>query len=197
MNVASITNTNKNKSKTSCGLKEETNMSDEEQILPMRTKGTVVPRPKVNVSGAEPGQQQNQSQNQRPKGVITKGTVPLPPNRICYPDLYADWKKRVDAGGSRKLHHCKRCDGILHWEENHVCPGFIPKYPVLPSTEEAMEEHKAIREYIRETEGDWDDDQYDPTTPGDVPKNPDEEDSGIVLNMSEDEWFRRKFGFIP
>jgi len=59
------------------------------------------------------------------KPAVVKGTVKPLPNRLCYPDLYAEWKARVDAGGSRGLPRCKRCDGILHWEENHDCPGYM------------------------------------------------------------------------
>jgi len=46
-----------------------------------------------------------------------------------------------------------------------------------------------------EQAGDWDDDQYDPTTEGEILMNPDEEHSGTLeytLYMDEDEWIAQK-----
>ena len=111
------------------------------------------------------------------------------PKRICYADLYEQWK----ANGGGKLPKCKRCRGTIRWEENHQCPGFIPRYWELdPETRRAMREAKM------ENEGDWDDDQYDPTTPGEVIRDPDEEDSGVVIEgMTEEEDLMRRFGYLP
>jgi hypothetical protein len=176
-----------------------------EQVYPMRPKGKVVQREKPVASGSLPNQEQPQPQKQnepRPRGVITKGEKPLPPNWICYPDAF---KGLVDEHGNwlgkGKIPACRVCQGLLHPKENHVCPGYQPKYPMLPSTKLVLEERKALRHAAREQAGDWDDDQYDPTTSGDIPRNPDEEDSGVILDwMDEDSWIaakRRGMGFSP
>jgi hypothetical protein len=120
------------------------------------------------------------------------------PNRVCYPELYAEWKARVDAGGSRKLPKCKKCHGWLHWEEHHVCDGFIPKYDTRGlSHDERMEKRKAGWD-------DWDDAQYDPTTPGDGADRMQHEaetgetyDQVVIEGMTEEDYLREKFGYIP
>jgi hypothetical protein len=115
------------------------------------------------------------------------------PNYLCYPEAF---KGRVDEHGNwlgGKVPKCRKCGGNLQPKENHVCPGFIPKYSELP-----LEERRARRECKLMTEGEWDDDQYDPTTPGEIIRDPDEEDSGVVIEgMTEEEWLLRKFGYIP
>ncbi len=82
-----------------------------------RKKGTIVVRPKIEV--VEPKQMPEQKQPQRAKGSIVRGAVP---NRICYADAFKGHKPGL------RLPRCKRCDAILFPEENHVCPGFQPKY---------------------------------------------------------------------
>jgi hypothetical protein len=147
------------------------------ELYPMRPKGTIIPRPKPAVPAAE-----EQPKPSRPVGTITKGEKPLPPNRICYAEAFKDWRP------GKAVPRCRRCDYLLHPNENHVCPGYTPKYPAKPTA--TMEE----RRYMRD---DWDDDQYDRTTPAFVPKNPDEEDSGTVEHcedMDEYEYLRLKFG---
>jgi hypothetical protein len=111
------------------------------------------------------------------------------PNRICYADLYEQWK----TNGCGKVPKCNRCRAPLHWEEHHTCPGYIPRYRDLdPETRRAMREAKM------ENEGDWDDDQYDATTPGEVIRDPDNEDSGVVIEgMTEEEDLMRRFGYLP
>jgi hypothetical protein len=135
---------------------------------------------------------QDQKQNQRPKGKWVYSSPPNPiadeaekhqrqlqeeaktraaerreqryataPNSVCYPELYAEWQAKRDAGKDPVIPRCNRCRQKLHWEEHHDCPGFIPKYRTDGlSREERMEKRKAGWD-------DWDDDQYDPTTPGD------------------------------
>jgi hypothetical protein len=122
------------------------------------------------------------------------------PNRICYAELYAQWKARVDAGGSRKLPKCNRCRAILHWEEHHTCPGFIPRYR---DRHLSPEERKAFHEAQMANDGDWDDDQYDPTTLGDADCLMHEAETGetrdqvVIEGMTEDEYLMQKFGYIP
>jgi hypothetical protein len=55
----------------------------------------------------------------RPEGKVTKAERKPLPNRLCYPELYAQWQKRRG-----KIPSCKRCKEILFWEEHHDCPGF-------------------------------------------------------------------------
>ena len=145
------------------------NMSTE-QVYLMRPKGKIIPRVKPVVSGAEPEQQQNQNQNQKPSAAITKGEKKPLPNRLCYPELF---KGRIGPKGEwlgGRVPKCKRCQGNLYPEENHVCEGFKPMFPVLD--EETLEiEREAMREAKRGFQNfdDYDDDQYDPTTPGGIP----------------------------
>ena len=54
-----------------------------------------------------------------------------------------------------------------------------------------------------ENEGDWDDDQYDPTTPGDADRmtheaeNWETRDQVVIEGMTEEEYLMEKFGYIP
>lgn len=121
----------------------------------MRTKGRIVyeTKPKPVVSGAEASQKQNQNQT-RAKGRIVKGDRPLPPNYICYPDAFKDWRPGM------RLPNCRVCGDILHRNENHQCEGFKPKYEEW--TEERAERWEERRATIREAkangmhfEDDW------------------------------------------
>ena len=80
---------------------------------------------------AEPSRGSWADQN-RPEGQITKGEKKPLPNRLCYPELF---KGRIGPKGEwlgGKVPKCKRCEGNLFPEENHECPGFIPKFPTEP-----------------------------------------------------------------
>ena len=123
-----------------------------------------------------------------------RAAIPVP-NRICYAETaFKDWQPGMP------IPKCRKCQGLLHPEENHVCPGYHPKYPMLPSSELSFEERKALRQAAWD---DWDDDQFDRTTDGDIPINPDEEDSGTVQHceyMTEEDWIaakRRRMGLAP
>jgi hypothetical protein len=153
-----------------------------------RPKGVVTYRSPANPIADEARQHQRQEEERLAAERAKRAERPVP-NRICYADLYEQWK----ANGGGKLPKCKRCRGIIRWEENHQCPGFIPRYRELdPETRRAMYEAKL------ENEGDWDDDQYDPTTPGEVIRDPDNEDSGVVIEgMTEEEDLMRRFGYLP
>jgi len=116
-------------------------------------------------------QEPKPDQNQRRQGTNVKGKRSPVPNRIAYKDTaFKDWQPGM------KVPVCRVCQGLLPPRENHECPGYYPKYPGIRS-DIPFEERKAMREAARD---DWDDDQYDRTTPGDIPVNPDEEDSGTV-----------------
>ncbi len=117
-------------------------------------------------------------------------------NRICYADLYEQWK----ANGCGKVPKCNRCRAILHWEEHHNCPGLIPRYRTNRLT---PEERRAFHEAQMENDGDWDDDQYDPTTPGDADYLMHEAETGetrdqvVIEGMTEEDYLMEKFGYIP
>lgn len=64
------------------------------------------------------------------------------PNRICYAEAFANWKP------GQRLPRCRRCEAILQPEENHVCPGFQPKF--AEHDDEWHERREAERECIRE-----------------------------------------------
>lgn len=117
------------------------------------------------------------------------------PNRICYADTaFKDWQQGMP------IPKCLKCRGKLYPEEHHDCPGFIPKYRTDGlSHGERMEMRKAGWD-------DWDDDQYDPTTPDETTHNlrmrheaetGETYDQVVDENMTEDEYLMRKFGYIP
>jgi hypothetical protein len=54
--------------------------------------------------------------------VVREPNRPVP-NKYCYPDLFKNWQPGM------KVPKCKRCDGLLPPDENHVCEGYVPKYP--------------------------------------------------------------------
>src|ERR1022692_756247 len=175
----------------------------DDMVYPMRAKGKIIAREEPDGSGAlaKQGQPQKQNTDQRQRGKIISGDRPLPPNWICYPDAF---KGLVDEHGNwlgkGTVPKCRVCQGLLHPKENHVCPGYHPKYPMLPSSKLSFEERKALRQAAWD---DWDDDQYDRTTDGDIPINPDEEHSGTVQHceyMTEEDWIaakRRRMGLAP
>lgn len=113
-----------------------------------RPKGTVIYDSTLapNLIAKAAAAHQKQLEAERRAAAEKRAARPVP-NRVCYAELYAEWKARVTAGGSRKLPKCLRCDGIIHWEENHVCPGFQPKY--VEHDQEWHERQDARREEIR------------------------------------------------
>lgn len=80
--------------------------------------------------------------NQKLTGMVAEARKPLP-NRLCYPEAFKDWKPGM------RVPRCKRCDGILHPEENHTCEGYVPKLP-FDDMENHMEHAEARRESMRE-----------------------------------------------
>jgi hypothetical protein len=152
------------------------------------------------VRGALPNQDQPQDQNQpRQKGTIAKGERTPPPNWRCYTTVFVVGEN-IDEHGNwlgGRLPQCRVFQGLLPPREHHECPGYYPKYPGIRS-DIPFEERKAMREAARD---DWDDDQYDRTTPGEIIFNPDEVDSGVILEwMDEETWIankRRRTGLAP
>ena len=135
-------------------------------VMPMvgyaRPKGVVTKRPPPMPPAAQP--------KARPAGHQTKGERPLPPNWKCYPGVFVVGRN-IDEHGNwlgGRLPRCNRCDGLLPPRENHVCPGYTPQMDgrLQPMT---LEQRRAIRTATNLTAGDWDDDQYDRTTPADIP----------------------------
>ena len=95
--------------------------------------GRVIPRVKPRTQ--EQPQPQKQKQElvinipaRQPQGKIIRGERAPVPNYICYPEAFAG---RLDAKGNwlgGRVPKCKRCQGNLQPNENHVCPGFEPQY---------------------------------------------------------------------
>jgi hypothetical protein len=150
----------------------------------------------VEVLGAEARQKQQQSQNQKPSAAITKGEKKPLPNRLCYPELF---KGRIGPKGEwlgGKLPRCRRCAAILFPEENHDCPGYLEGgeshlgeyvyHPIAPkgTTLHDPEDRLTRREASYD---DWDDDHYDRTTEGNIDRDPDAEESGVVMGVEEAE----------
>ncbi len=152
----------------------------------------------VEVLGAEARkrQQQNQNQDQNQKPVIVKGEKKPLPNWKCYEELF---RGRVDKHGNwlgGRLPKCRRCAATLQPEEHHDCPGYLeggeshlgeyvyhpiaPKGTALHDPEDRLARREASYD-------DWDDDHYDRTTEGNIDRDPDAEESGVVMGVEEAE----------
>jgi len=163
-----------------------------------RPKGKMVYSSPANPTAEKAKQHQRQLQEE----AATRATerreerYRTMPNRICYAELYEQWK----ANGGGKLPTCKKCRATIHWEEHHDCPGFKPRYRTDGlSRDERMEQRKAGWD-------DWDDDQYDETTPDETTQNlrmQHEAETGetydqvVIEGMTEEEYLMKKFGYIP
>ena len=91
------------------------------------------------------------------------------------------------------------CGYMLPPQEQHKCSGFVPEYSDVPP-KERMEMRRASSLEA----GDWDDDQYDSTTPGDgaefilhEAETGETKDQVVIEGMDEDEYLRWKFGYVP
>jgi hypothetical protein len=118
------------------------------------------------------------------------------PNTVCYADTaFKDWKP------GDKVPPCNVCHGLLHPGEHHNCPGFRPRYRTDGTTHEERAEMR--RAAWLEGDGDWDDDQYDPTTQGDADAMRHEAETGetydqvVIEGMTEEDYLMEKFGYIP
>ena len=86
------------------------------------------------------------------------------PNSVCYADTAFKDRQPGD-----KVPKCNVCRGPLHPTEHHVCGGFVPKFRTKPRL--PLEERRELHRAAWEEAGDWDDDQYDSTTPDETTNN--------------------------
>lgn len=160
-----------------------------------RPKGAVVYRSPENpaVKEAEANQRQERLRLQTERAERREERYRTMPNQICYADTaFKDWTPDMP------IPKCLKCRGKLYPEEHHDCPSFIPKYRTDGlSRDERMEKRKAGWD-------DWDDDQYDPTTPGDGADRMQHEaetgetyDQVVIEGMTEEDYLMEKFGYIP
>jgi hypothetical protein len=161
----------------------------------MRPKGIKGEQTPVGPILREAIQWQKDLDEERQRKAEARANRPVP-NYICYPEV---WKGRVDEqgrwleGASRAPTKCRRCKHYLGGPlDNHECMGYVAQYPEWDAAKREW-----VHEYTNTAEGyvDFDDDQYDPSVDAEIEKNPDEEDSGCVIEgMTEEEWLERKFG---
>jgi hypothetical protein len=117
------------------------------------------------------------------------------PNTLCYAEsAFKDWQP------GDKVPKCNVCRGLLHPGEHHNCPGFRPRYRTDGTT------HAERAEMRKAGWDDWDDDQFDPTTPDKTTHNlrmRHEAETGntydqvVEEGMTEEEHLMKKFGYIP
>jgi hypothetical protein len=104
--------------------------NSEDMLYPALPKGKLVYESKVVASKPKP------KAPPRPRGPV--------PNIVCYATTaFKDWKPGM------VLPKCRRCEAILFPKDNHVCPGFVPKY--VEHDEEWEQHQEAKREAIRES----------------------------------------------
>ena len=112
----------------------------------MRTKGKFVYVSPVSPLVMEAVQQQKQERLRLQTQRAERASRPVP-NRICYEEAFANWKPGMS------LPHCRRCDATLFPEENHQCPGFVPKYAKYDAERmeaRRMEHREAIHVHMEE-----------------------------------------------
>lgn len=159
-----------------------------------RPQGVVLTMPDKNPLGVlaiEAEQRLKAKQERLAAERARRAAIPVP-NRICYAETaFKDWQPGMP------IPKCRKCHGLLHPEENHACDGYHPKYPGIRADIDYE-----LRVEMREAAwDDWDDDQYDRTTLGEIIRDPDLEDSGVILEgWDEDRWMawkRRQLGLAP
>ena len=159
-----------------------------------RPKGRMVysSPPNPIADAAKKHQEQLQRQHQQELAARRQRTYDTMPNRVCYANsAFAGWEPGVP------IPRCNRCHGKLHPEEHHSCPGFVPRYDTRGLS---REEKIGMR---RAGWDDWDDDQFDPTTPGDADplrheaETSETRDQVVIERMTEEEWLMNEFGYIP
>ena len=165
----------------------------------MRAKGKIVTLPDGEPTGVLANEaKQLQKQKQERKIIAAEKRQERydnAPNTVCYADTaFKDWQPGMP------IPKCLKCRGRLHPTEHHNCPGFIPRYRTNRLT---PDERHAFHEAQTENDGDWDDDQYDPTTPGDADYLMHEAETGetrdqvVIEGMTEEDYLMEKFGYIP
>jgi hypothetical protein len=119
-------------------------------MKPQRAKGVVVYRSDTktnsNVQAAIAAAKKKEEERQERAAARALGPVP---NYICYAWLFPNYDPKTGRGAPSPLPECKKCDGIIHPQEHHDCPGFTPKFK--EHTKESHERWEAEREEIRET----------------------------------------------
>jgi hypothetical protein len=166
----------------------------------MRPKGKIISDSSLErnptVEAAQQHQKQLQQQREKRAAADRQRRYDNAPNWICYPEVF---NGRVDENGNwlgGKVPRCIKCKGLLHPNEHHVCPGYMPDLTRL-NTNLTPEQRKEIRRAAwLEGDGDWDDDQYDPTTPqeGGFDKMLHEAETGetydqvVLESWDEDRW---------
>ena len=159
-----------------------------------RPKGRMVysSPPNPIADAAKKHQERLQRQHQEELAARRQRTYDTMPNRVCYADsAFASWEPGMP------IPRCNRCHGKLHPEEHHNCPGFVPRYDTRRLSHE---EKIGMR---RAGWDDWDDDQFDPTTPGDADpmqheaETSETRDQVVIEGMTEEEYLIKKFGYIP
>lgn len=117
------------------------------------------------------------------------------PNTVCYAETaFKDWQPGM------RIPKCNVCHGKLHPTEHHDCPGYRPRYRTDGlSHDERWEMRKAGWD-------DFDDDQFDETTPDETTHNlrlrheaetGETYDQVVIEGMTEDEYLMKKFGYMP
>jgi hypothetical protein len=165
----------------------------------MRTTGIALAADLVpKGSLAEEAKQRQQQKQERVALAAEKRQAAYDnaPNTVCYAETaFKDWQPGM------KVPKCNVCRGLLHPGEHHNCQGFRPRYRTSPrpTREERMEMRKAGWD-------DWDDDQYDPTTPDETTNNlrmrheaetGETYDQVVIEGMTEEDYLMEKFGYIP
>ena len=175
-----------------------------------RPKGVVVYRSPVNPFAEEAKKHQKQVEIERREEAAERAARPVP-NHICYRNIlfFTEGERRnIDENGNwlgGLLPKCRRCDERIDPKDNHKCPGFMPKYSTTGLSRE--ERRELIRAAWAEA-GDWDDDQYDRTTPqeGGFNKMLHEAETGETYDQvvrddwDEDDfiaWKKRQLGHDP
>lgn len=132
---------------------------------------------------------ERQREDQRREDAERRASRPVP-NYICYADVFKDYDPENGEWHGGRLPRCRVCECVLQPIENHKCSGFLPKYSEVPP-----KERMDMRRASWEAAGDWDDDQYDPTTPGDgasflrhEAETGDTKDQVVIEGADEDEY---------
>jgi hypothetical protein len=112
-----------------------------------RPKGVVLYVSPKNPIAIAAEKHQRQLRLEKQERAVERKARPVP-NYICYPEAFKD---RVDERGNWKgpgrLPRCRVCENILDPKDNHVCPGFTPKY--VEHDEEFEERWESRHEEMR------------------------------------------------
>jgi len=99
-------------------------------MKPQRAKGVVTYRSPKNEFIDAANKLQKQRREETQARAARRAAAPVP-NWICYQGSVFIVGKNIDEKGNwlgGRLPRCRVCEGRLDPQENHVCPGFTPKY---------------------------------------------------------------------